>query len=1145
MLPILTLAAQADRIGPIDPVQTVILRGNHSPKADPKFDHGPVDASFKLSNITLMLRRSPAQQAAMELFLKQQQDTSSPDYHRWLTPEQYAERFGLSPHDMSAIAGWLEAEGFKVDQSRGRQFVLFSGTAGQIRSAFHCEIHSYQVDGEMHFANATDPSIPTAFEPVVLGIRGLDDFRPKPNAKKQSVKPRVNGADGNHYLAPGDLATIYDIAPLYSLGVTGSGQKIVVVGTTDVDLTYLAYYRSYFSLSANVPQVVLANGIDPGTNTSELDEANLDLDLVSAIAPDATILFVISQSSWTAAQYAIDQNLAPVVSMSYGYCEPQISASPGASAEFDQELAQQANAQGMTWVAASGDSGAADCDVGAASASNGAAVQLPASIPEVTGVGGTEFNEGTGIYWATFNTPNYSSALSYIPEMAWNDTAINGSLSASGGGASIFFSKPSWQVGPGVPADSARDVPDVAMAASADHDGYETALATDGTFLIQGGTSASTPVFAGIVVLLNQYVVQTGYQSQSGLANINPKLYSLAQGSSSPFHDVTLGNNVVPCVTGSPSCTGGQFGFNAGTGYDQVTGLGSVDVDKLATAWVAPSSVSTTTTVSANPATIAPTGSTVLTATVTAVSYGFSGYPAGKVTFTTGSSTLGTATLSSGMPPETASISVSGGALAIGVNTITATYSGNSSYGSSSGTTTVTVSTSSGSSHVAITCVPNPVYQSAPDADGYLWFYTITLTETGGVATTITSFSIAGTDYSSDIASFFGSNQLPANGSLSAPLRSRGLTPPTSQAFVAGGQDAGGATWTTQISVPFLGPSSSTINVTGGTLPAGLVQASYYTVLAASGGTSPYQWALASGSVLPNGLTLNTSAGVISGIPVSSGTFSFTIQATDTKGASGSAVFQLTINPLPPGTPSRVGVCSHVAAGDSWNTTVTVVNTASAPILIQVNFWGDNGIGLSLPLTFPQNGGGPATTASSVERSLPVGGSLIISTNLPVSAGLLTGWAEILSTGNAGAFAIFSQQVSAQLVAQGTAALDSHNQTTLMVPYDNTNGYVAGVALANNSPSQSATVTATILDENGVVLAASQPLPPQYPLPANGHTSFAATVFPSTANHRGVIQFQSTTGQDITALALSFSPYGSFTSIPVLYPSVLVPLARP
>jgi subtilase family serine protease len=210
-------------------------------------------------------------------------------------------------------------------------------------------------------------------------------------------------------------------------------------------------------------------------------------------------------------------------------------------------------------------------------------------VPAVTAVGGSEFNEGNGNYWAGTLGPNLGSAMGYIPEGAWNDEALAmrgnlGGFAAGGGGVSFYFSKPSWQTGPGVPSDGARDVPDVVLTASALHDPY--ALISGGNFLPDGGTSASAPSFAGIVTLLNQYLVRTGAQAQPGLGNINPMLYSLAQSTPTAFHDITTGNNIVPCVTNStPDCTNGSMGYSAGPGYDFVTGLGSVDAYNLALSW--------------------------------------------------------------------------------------------------------------------------------------------------------------------------------------------------------------------------------------------------------------------------------------------------------------------------------------------------------------------------------------------------------------------------------------------------------------------------------------------------------------------------------------------------------------------------------
>ena len=235
-------------------------------------------------------------------------------------------------------------------------------------------------------------------------------------------------------------------------------------------------------------------------------------------------------------------------------------------------------------MAASGDTGAADCDQSSEQvAKQGLAVDLPASVPEVTGVGGTESMEGTGQFWGPTNHGNGSSALSYIPERAWNDTASIGALLSTGGGASVLFAKPEWQRGAGVPDDKARDVPDVSFAAAMAHDPYQ--IYANGGPLHVGGTSAPAPVFAGMLALLNQYLVVTGSRSHPGLGNINPTLYLLAQSTPEIFHDGTVGSNIVPCATVSPNCSGGQFGFSSGVGYDQATGLGSVDVYRLVTEW--------------------------------------------------------------------------------------------------------------------------------------------------------------------------------------------------------------------------------------------------------------------------------------------------------------------------------------------------------------------------------------------------------------------------------------------------------------------------------------------------------------------------------------------------------------------------------
>jgi len=675
---------------PIDISKTEPLHGSRPALALLQNDLGPLSPSRRISGITLVLKPAEDQIADLNDLLQQQQAPSSPNYHNWLTPEQYADRFGLAQSDLDQVIAWLEDQGFQVDYlARSRTWIMFSGTAAQVFSAFHTQIHEFNSRGKLHFANLTDPSIPVAFDAVIALIRGLDDFRAEPRKLKIAPIPDFTSG-GSHSLVPGDIAAIYDINPLYQSGVTGSGQKIAVVGQTDINLSDIEHFRSVFGLPANDPQLVLVTGSqNPGVSAGDLIESSLDLEYSGAIAPNATIQFVYSTDVWTSLTFAVDQAIAPVISMSYGYCEPQISSEPASTAAYFRSVAQQANSFGITWLAASGDSGAADCDVGQPPvATQGLAVELPASVPEVTGVGGSEFMEGSGHYWASTNNANGSSALSYIPEMAWNDTPLSGGLASTGGGASIFFSKPSWQSGVGVPNDSVRDVPDLSFSAANDHDPYQIYANGQGWYV--GGTSVSTPVFSGVLALLNQYLL-SGSQAKVGLGNVNPALYRLSQTTTGIFHDITVGNNVVPCQSGTPNCTNGQMGYSAGVGYDQATGLGSLDAYNFVTRWNASASVATATNITANHGSITQNSSALLTATVTAASGTTT--PTGSVSFTLGQTLLGTTVLSGSGGIATASLSVTGSQLAAGANTVKASYTGSAAFTGSSGSISITVTT--------------------------------------------------------------------------------------------------------------------------------------------------------------------------------------------------------------------------------------------------------------------------------------------------------------------------------------------------------------------------------------------------------------------------------------------------------------------
>jgi hypothetical protein len=587
------------------------LKGNIHPLAHAQNDQGAADASLKLERITMVFQPTAAQKADLDALLAAQQNPTSPSFHQWLTPQQYGDRFGIAQADLAKVTAWLQSKGFAVVETpASRNFIVFSGTAGQVSAAFHAEIHNYEAKGQKFYANSSEPSLPAALAGLVAGFRGLNNVRMKPRSFEASpssgiAQPNLTSSvSGAHYVSPGDFATIYDLTPLYSASIDGTGQKIVVVGQSQVVLSDIATFRSLSGLPASVPVVHLVpTSTDPGIVNGDVQESSLDIEWSGAVAKNATIIFVYSKNgAFDALQYAVTQNYAPVISVSYGGCEPTFAA-----ADIDAlvAIAQQANAQGITIVSAIGDGGATDCDgdLGNYPAFLGLNVDVPGSLPYVTGVGGTEFNDGNGTYWKAANgTDVISSALSYIPEMTWNDSQLPGRhLVAGGGGASSIFGKPSWQAGTGVPADGARDVPDISLNASTAHDPYLVCTqiqataggpltsgcqngfrnsSSDINFSAFGGTSFGAPTFAGILALVNQ---KTG---SLGQGNINYTLYPLAASSPAAFHDILTGDNTSPCTLGTQDCpNGGSIGFSTRTGYDQATGLGSIDATNLVNLW--------------------------------------------------------------------------------------------------------------------------------------------------------------------------------------------------------------------------------------------------------------------------------------------------------------------------------------------------------------------------------------------------------------------------------------------------------------------------------------------------------------------------------------------------------------------------------
>jgi len=805
----LTFAVTPDRIsGNLATGRVVVLRGNVHHKALPQFDRGLADPSLRLGSMKLLLSPTPSQIKALQALLVQQQDPKSPNYHKWLTPQQWADRFGVSPNDIAKITAWLKSQGFTVGAvANGRNWITFSGTAAQVQAAFGAPIHRYEVNGEMHLANATAPQIPSSLAGIVSGIHGLNDFRLKPRAIRRNLVADYNaGSNFPVLVAPGDISTIYGISALYnaSTPIDGTGQKLAIIGQTDIFLSDLNNFRSGFGLSSisctttttgTVGVISACNDahfkyvfvndsttVDPLTPLSgDLSEADLDVEWSGATARNAQLIYVnapyvqltngFTGGVWDAWYWAVDNKLAPVISMSYGLCEffDNYVLDPTSGAPLADELElMKANSEGITFVNSSGDFGAAECDsnnslTAQGLATEGIAVGYPASSPEVTGVGGTAIpwqeviGSNASTYWGATNGTDGGTLIAsagQIPEQAWNDddeigqfcvqnpsnafcsnNGISSALTAqevigvssTGGGPSNCakqntsfsscvsgFPQPSWQTVTIAGQSAARFTPDVSLLATPNFPGYifctqlsELNVAGTGSSCasgisnsvnnytsIIGGTSASAPVFAGIVTLLNQYLAGP---SSPGLGNINGMLYSLAKTTSNgAFHPVTSSSNLVYCVPNTPSSmpvslqcpAGGVLGFlgsnaDSTTSYNLVTGLGSVDANKLAIAWTATRSA-TSITISPSASQAVLTQNVTFTATLTATATAL-----GNISFYNNGSTspLGTVALTSA---SNGILTFSTTSLPSGTNNITAVYAGD---GNNNPSTTATAAT--------------------------------------------------------------------------------------------------------------------------------------------------------------------------------------------------------------------------------------------------------------------------------------------------------------------------------------------------------------------------------------------------------------------------------------------------------------------
>ena len=430
--------------------------------AQSRFDAGEAPSSLRMEALDLLIAKSAQQDKALGQLLADQRDPKSPQYHHWLTPSQYGVRFGATDATVATLSNWLKSNGLKVGEvPAGRGHLPFSGSKAQIEAAFHTSIHLFDVQGERHYSNVSDPMIPGSFMSLVAAVRGLNDFYPKPGVKPLRPVPRGTlsplGAKAarsaspdsyypgsnqySGYVGPTDFATIYNLLPAYQQGITGAGVTVAIAAQSDINPAVLTTFWAAFGVSgsnfglqaqqfSSIPVPAADRGVDPGqTSDSNEDEAYLDTEIVGALAPGAQLLLVRDQSATIAAEYVIDQNLAAILNVSFGQCEGEEAA---ANTAIDA-LWEQAVSEGITITVASADAGAASCtavaDLGQANDvnTNGFAVNGLASTPYDLAVGGTDFNPSSeSQYWSTSNAAGtLESAFSHIPEMVWNDSCAN------------------------------------------------------------------------------------------------------------------------------------------------------------------------------------------------------------------------------------------------------------------------------------------------------------------------------------------------------------------------------------------------------------------------------------------------------------------------------------------------------------------------------------------------------------------------------------------------------------------------------------------------------------------------------------------------------------------------------------------------
>jgi pseudomonalisin len=752
---------------PVDSGGRVVLQGQRAVWALSQNSSGPVPADTRLEHLTLVLKRSPQRQKAFEQFLQKLQDPASRNYHHFLNPVQVGQRFGVSDQDIGVVSAWLRGQGLSVDSvSNSRVMIVFSGDAALVGAAFATQMRYYVVNGERRMATASDPTIPAALADVIQSVSGLSTVHDRSYHGAGQAQVPVgagsdlpalsvcNGGSCDYFISPGDFAVIYDLDPIYLQQIGGMGQTIAIIGRARVYDPDIENFASLAGVALGDPTVIVPpNGQDPGppagtggSASGDQVEATIDVMRAGSVAPQATIDLVISADNdeagingiRVAASYVVDSNpvIAQVMNVSFGACEADRNAS---NVQFWDTVFSQGAAEGISSFVSSGDAGAAGCDTyfQTPPQTQIASPNYICASSYSTCVGGTEFADASdpSEYWSNTNDLYLESALRYIPEGGWNEplnSQGDTQAASSGGGVSMYIATPSWQTGTGVPGTEGRYTPDIAFSSSG-HDGYFGCLAasggahpgncvvTNGEFYFEYfyGTSAAAPDMAGITALLNQKL--GGPQGE-----LNQRLYQLASNATNTiFHDVTVASSGVSgCVITTPSMcnnstpsptglTGGLSGYLVTAGFDEVTGLGSIDAGNFLNNYYPGSPTTTTLTSNLNPATQGVAVTFTAAVTTTGVNP-----PTGTLGLNDGLTSIGSATVN-GSQPVTFTFST----LPVGAHSLTAVYSGDGNNAAST-------------SAVLIETI------TAPD---------FTLTNTGNTTTTVLA-GVTATGYSFTVA---------------------------------------------------------------------------------------------------------------------------------------------------------------------------------------------------------------------------------------------------------------------------------------------------------------------------------------------------------------------------------------------------------